>query len=162
MSLTAGQEQAETTAPGEAEASLRTSDGRFAKGQSGNPSGRSKMPTHVRAMLDDNVEKAVRAIVKFVDDGDPRVALKAAELMLDRAYGKPTPASEAISFSLPEDTEDTAALVALHASLLRATASGEITVADAREMSALFESHRRLIEVADLEQRIAKLEAIKQ
>jgi hypothetical protein len=62
---------------------------------------------------------------------------------------------------LPDDTNNADALVALHASLLRSTAAGLVSVADAREMSGLFENHRRLIEVADLEQRIAKLEAMK-
>jgi hypothetical protein len=137
-------------------------DGRYPKGQSGNPGGRAKMPAEVRDMLTAKAKDAVETCIKHLKDGDPRVSLKAAELLLDRAYRKPTPASEVISFSLPEDTEDTVALVALHASLLRATAAGEIAVADAREMSALFESHRRLIEVADLEERILKLEQSKE
>ena len=132
--------------------------GRFTKGQSGNPSGRAKMPVEIRDMLTAKAKDAVGVCIKFLGDGDPRVALKAVELLLDRAYGKPTPASETISFELPEDTGNTEALVNLHGSLLRATANGEVAVSDAREMSGLFENHRRLIEVADLETRILKLE----
>lgn len=137
----------------------RDSDGKFAKGQSGNPSGRAKMPAEIRDILSSNSEKAVKAIVKFMDDDDPRVALRAAEALLDRTYGKPQLMAETISFSVPDDCNDAGALLALHASLLRATAKGEVAVSEAREMSALFESHRRLIEVADLESRIAKLES---
>ena len=136
----------------------REANGYFAKGHSANPSGRARMPQVVKDMLSSNTEKAVSAIVKFIDDSDPRVALKAAELLLDRAHGKPQQATETIEFELPEDTGTTAALVELHASLLRATASGAVSVADARELSGLFENHRRLIEVADLEQRLSKLE----
>ena len=133
--------------------------GGFQKGQSGNPGGRAKMPAEIREMLTSNTEKAVKAIIKFVDDEDPRVALKAAELMLDRAYGKTQPANEPVSFELPDEMGNADELVMLHASLLRATARGDVAVSEARELSSLFENHRRLIEVADLEQRLAKLEA---
>ena len=132
--------------------------GGFAKGQSGNPGGRAKMPPEIREMLSARAQDAVQTITKFLDDADPRVALKAAELLLDRAYGKPQQTSEPISFELPDDTSDAKALVAFHGALLRATASGEVAIADAREMSALFENHRRLHETADLEQRLSNLE----
>ena len=136
----------------------RDIDGKFAKGQSGNPSGRAKMPAEIRGILSSNSEKAVKVIVKFLDDSDPRVALRAAETLLDRSYGKPQLMAETVSFGVPDDCNDAGSLLALHASLLRATASGQVAVSDAREISALFESHRRMIEVADLESRIAKLE----
>lgn len=133
--------------------------GGFQKGQSGNPGGRAKMPPEIRNMLEAKAQDAVKVYIKHLDDTDPRVSLKAAELLLDRTYGKPQPTAETIRFALPEDSNTAAALVALHCSLLHATARGEIGVGDAREMSALFENHRRLIEVADLESRIAKLES---
>lgn len=136
----------------------RELNGRFPKGQSGNPSGRPKMPPEIREMLTAKAKDAVDVFVRYLSDDDARVALKAAELLLDRAYGKPQQTSEPISFDLPDDTDNAEALVALHASLLRATARGEVAVSDAREMSGLFETHRRLVEVADLENRIAKLE----
>ena len=117
------------------------------------------MPVEIREMLTAKAKEAVDVFVKHLSDTDPRVALKAAELLLDRAYGKPQQTAEAISFDLPDDTRDVGALVALHASLLRATAAGEVTIADAREMTFLFEGHRRLLETAELEERIAKLEA---
>ena len=132
--------------------------GGFIKGQSGNPGGRAKMPVEIKDMLEAKATEAVKVYIKHLDDTDPRVSLKAAELLLDRTYGKPQPSAETIKFALPEDSNTAAALVALHCSLLHATARGEIGVGDAREMSALFENHRRLIEVADLENRIAKLE----
>ncbi|MEO6608260.1 MAG: DUF5681 domain-containing protein [Aestuariivirga sp.] len=135
--------------------------GGFRAGQSGNPAGRAKMPTAVREMLSAKAEEAVKVCIKHLGDADARVSLKAAEMLLDRAYGKPLPANEPISFALPEDTGDLAALVTLHASLLRATAAGEVSVTDAREMSGLFDNHRRLIEATELEDRIAKLEQTK-
>jgi hypothetical protein len=136
----------------------REPNGYFAKGQSGNPSGRAKMPVEIREMLTAKAKDAVNVFVKYLTDTDARVALKAAELLLDRAYGKPQLSAETISFDLPDDTDNAEALVALHASLLRATARGEVAVSDAREMSNLFETHRRLVELSDLETRIAQLE----
>ena len=135
-----------------------TGKGGFTMGQSGNPGGRAKMPPEIRQMLTAKAQDAVQTITKFLNDGDPRVALKAAELLLDRCYGKPQQAEEPINFELPDSTSSTTDLVEFHASLLKATAQGHVTVGDARGMSGLFENHRRLIEVADLEQRLSKLE----
>ena len=149
--LTAGSMQAES--------SEREASGRFVKGQSGNPGGRAKMPAEVREMLTAKAKDAVQTCIDHLSNEDPRVALKAAELLLDRAYGKPTPASEPISFDLPDDVGNTDGLVALHAAMLRAAASGQLAISDARDMSALFEGHRRLIETADLEKRLAAIEA---
>lgn len=117
------------------------------------------MPQQIRELMTAKAEDAVNVYIKHLGDVDPRISLKAAELLLDRAYGKAAQSAEAINFELPDDTNNAVALVALHASLLRATASGEVAIGDAREMSALFENHRRLIEVADLEARITKLES---
>ena len=135
-----------------------TGKGGFTKGKSGNPGGRPKMPAEVREMLLAKANEAVQVITKFLSDSDPRVALKAAELLLDRAYGKPVSATEAVTFDVPDDTGGPAGLVTLHAALIRATACGQLAVADAMDFSGLFENHRRMIETSDLDARIAKLE----
>ena len=150
MSHTAGNNQAN---PAE-----RDQTGRFAKGQSGNPAGRAKMPPAIREMLSSNAEKAVNAIIKFVEDGDPRVALKAAELLLDRAYGKAQAATDGVSFDVPNNAGTSEGLLELHAAILKGTASGNVPLSDARALSSLLETHRRLIETIDLEQRIRTLE----
>jgi hypothetical protein len=136
----------------------RDTDGRFAKGVSGNPSGRAKLSPELRAMLQDNSEKAIKAIVRFVDDADPRIALKAAELLLDRNFGKPQTASEAIELPNTGDTTTAEGLLKLHGAMIAAAASGKVALAEAREFSALLESHRRLVETVDLETRLSKLE----
>jgi hypothetical protein len=160
-SLTAGAKQ-ELQNDMTNQTSEREASGRFAKGQSGNPSGRAKMPPEVRELLTAKAQDAAQVYIRYLSDGDPRVALKAAELLLDRTYGKPQQADEPISFELPEGLDDASALVELHASLLRATANGDVTVSDARDVSSLFETHRRLIETTELEQRICALEAQKE
>ena len=50
------------------------------------------MTPEIRAMLTAKAPDAVEIIIKHMSDGDPRVSLKACELLLDRAYGKPTQA----------------------------------------------------------------------
>ncbi|MFU0505854.1 DUF5681 domain-containing protein [Pseudaminobacter sp. NGMCC 1.201702] len=63
--------------------------GRFAPGQSGNPSGRPKTPEHVKAMLDGLTEKAVQALGEALDGDDLKLKLMAAQEVLNRSLGKP-------------------------------------------------------------------------
>jgi hypothetical protein len=135
-----------------------TGKGGFTAGLSGNPSGRAKMPPAVREMLTAKAQDAVQIITKHLDDSDPRVALKAAELLLDRAYGKPQTASETIELSDIGDTSTADGLLQLHSIMIAAVAVGKIHLSEAREFSALLEGHRRLVETVDLESRLSKLE----
>lgn len=68
---------------------IRTTEGRFAPGHSGNPSGRKKTPEHVKAMLEGLTEKAVMALGDALDGDDPKLKLVAAQEVLNRSLGKP-------------------------------------------------------------------------
>ncbi len=109
-------------------------------------------------MLSANVKRAVKAIVRFIDDKDPRVALKAAELLLDRAYGKPQNQAAHVAFDTPGSADDLDGVLVVHRALIRAATKGEIALEDASEFSGLLETHRRMVETVDLEARIIKLE----
>lgn len=61
----------------------------FKKGQSGNPSGRPKKAHDVAALAKDNSVKAMERLVRLIDSVDDKVALSAANAVLDRAVGKP-------------------------------------------------------------------------
>jgi hypothetical protein len=63
---------------------------RFKPGQSGNPKGRPKKVRELAAIADENSEKAMRKLAKLIDSDDDRVALAAAQALLDRSLGKPT------------------------------------------------------------------------
>lgn len=72
---------------------------RFAKGTSGNPSGRPKLIAEVVALARKNSVAAMQKMVDLMDCEDERIALAAATQVLDRAYGKPT------QIEAPEDAE---------------------------------------------------------
>lgn len=61
----------------------------FQPGQSGNPSGRPKKDQAIAAAAQAHAEEALAVVVANMKDEDARVRQKAAETILDRAYGKP-------------------------------------------------------------------------
>lgn len=61
----------------------------FQPGQSGNPSGRPKEDPQLKAMAREHTEAAIGVLANALSDPDPRVQIKAAEVLLDRGYGKP-------------------------------------------------------------------------
>jgi hypothetical protein len=61
----------------------------FRPGQSGNPNGRPKKVRELTAIADENAETAMRTLAKLMTSSDDRVALAAAQALLDRSMGKP-------------------------------------------------------------------------
>ena len=60
-----------------------------------NPGGRPKLPAEVREMAQAASPRAIAKIIGFLDHADPKVVLRAAEILLDRGYGKPVQALDA-------------------------------------------------------------------
>ena len=132
--------------------------GRFQKGKSGNPSGRppgsrNKTTLAVDALLDGEAETLTRKAIEKAKDGD----MSALRLCLDRIA--PVRRDRPVTFSLPPIAGATDAAKA-SAALVAAVSAGEITPSEATEIGRLLEIYVKTLEIAELEQRIGKLEEI--
>ena len=73
-----------------------TGKGGFQKGQSGNPGGRSKLPADIREAFKAKAPQALEVLTRCLQSGDDRIAMMAAQAILDRGYGKPTQSIDAM------------------------------------------------------------------
>ena len=88
----------------------------------------------------------------------PDLRIHAARIAAPYLHSKPLPEARYVSFAFPAEIGTCTDLLAIHNSLIKATAEGEVALEEAREVSAMLETHRRLVETVDLEQRITRLE----
>jgi len=72
-----------------------TGKGGFQRGQSGNPGGRSKLPADIREAFKAKAPAALEVLTRCLQSGDVRIAMMAAQAILDRGYGKPTQSIDA-------------------------------------------------------------------
>ena len=88
----------------------------------------------------------------------PDLRMHAARLAAPYIHPRPQPEPRYVTLELPEEFGDAESLKSVHATLLRSIATGETSLEEAKELSAILETHRRLVETVDLEERISKLE----
>lgn len=75
----------------------RDAGGKFKKGVSGNPGGKRPIPEDVKKALEELVPDAIDRLKEIVQDREnvpAATAVKAAEAVLDRVYGKPVQSTE--------------------------------------------------------------------
>ena len=77
-----------------------TGKGGFQRGQSGNPGGRSKLPADIREAFKAKAPQALEVLTRCLQSGDDRIAMMAAQAILDRGYGRPT---QSIDASINDD-----------------------------------------------------------
>ena len=133
----------------------RTPLGRFAKGRSGNPSGRRRGTRNratelAESLLDDEAEALVRKVVELAKEGD----LAALRMCLDRLV--PPRRSRPVRVSLP-DTSTARGVLEAHDAVLQAAADGTITPEEAATMASLLEGKRKAIETADLAEELRQV-----
>jgi hypothetical protein len=131
--------------------------GAWAKGQSGNPAGKPPGTRHKITMLAEQLMEAgaegiVSKVIALAKDGD----LVAARLVLDRIL--PTRRGRPVTLDLPA-VQTAADLPGALGAVVAAVATGELTPEEGQAFAAVLEASRRSIETADLEARIAALEA---
>ena len=76
---------------------------KFQKGKSGNPGGRPKETTEVRAAARLHGMAAIDKLVELMNDDDKRIAVTAAQAILDRGFGKP---SQSMDLKVSEKTHE--------------------------------------------------------
>lgn len=84
--------------------------------------------------------------------------MNAARLAAPFVHPKSQPEPRLIAFELPVTIDGSSGLLATHEALLRATADGTIALEDAKDISEMLETHRRLVDTVDLESRVSRLE----
>lgn len=92
------------------------------------------------------------------DTKDEALRIQAAKLAAPYIHPKPNPEARIVTFDLPQDLGGSRDILAIHTTVLKAMATGELALDEARELSAILETHRRLVETADLETRLETLE----
>jgi hypothetical protein len=130
--------------------------GRFQPGKSGNPAGKPKGARHrvtllAEKLMSDDAEAIVKKVVDAAKSGD----LTAAKIVLDRIA--PVRKDCHVTFELPKIATVSDAITA-NAAILKAVADGELTPDEAASVSRLVEGHIKIIDVADIDERLRRLE----
>lgn len=138
------------------EQEARDEDGRFRKGQSGNPGGRpigsrNKATEIAEQLLDGEAEALTRKAVERALEGD-NAALR---LCLERII--PPRRRRPVNFDLPA-VRGAADLAGMMAAITTAAAQGTIAPGEAAEMARVVEIFVRAVETSDFERRLRELE----
>jgi len=124
----------------------------FAPGNPGKPKGaRHRTTMAVEVLLDNDAERLTRKAVELALEGD----VTALRLCLDRIA--PAPKGRRIALDLPRVETAGDVAKALDA-LMIALGSGEITTDEAATIAGVIETRRRVVELVEIERRIALLE----
>lgn len=126
----------------------RGAGGRWKKGQSGNPGGRSGQTAKIRAALADGADDVAAVVLAAAKGGD----MQAARLVLERLVPAVKPVADPVQFAL-----DDSDLPACARSILAAVAAGTLPPDQGKALIDSVVSMARVIEVAQLEQQVAEL-----
>jgi hypothetical protein len=128
----------------------------FEPGNSGNPNGRprgsrNKVTIAIEALLEGEGEALTRKAIELAKAGD----MQALRLCMDRLA--PPRRDSPVAFDLPEMKTVNDAVLAMGA-LVKAVAVGDLTPTEAAELTRMVQAFAKIIETAEIEERIRKLE----
>ena len=131
-------------------------DNRWKKGQSGNPNGRvagsrNRATLAIEALLEGEGEALTRKAIELAKAGD----MAALRLCLDRLA--PPRKDSPVAFDLPEMKTLNDAVPAMGA-LVKAVGQGDLTPTEAGELTKMVQAFAKIIETAELEERVRILE----
>jgi len=127
--------------------------GRFLPGNPGRPRGsRHEALKALDAIGADNAAAVMQAVVSAAKGGD----MRAADILLRRLW--PERKGRPVELDMPALTSAAGVTDAL-AAVVAAVAAGDLSPEEGQAVAAILEAQRRAIETADLEARIAALEA---
>jgi hypothetical protein len=129
----------------------------FAVGVSGNPAGRprgskTKKQAIVEALFEGEIVEVAKKALDLARSGNT----ECIRMILDRVA--PAPRGRRVQFHLPvlNSTDD---LVAAINAILRAVSTGTLAIEEGRVLASAVEVGGRFVEVAELSERVAALEA---
>ena len=131
----------------------------WAKGQSGNPTGKpigakNRATRMVQAIMEGGAKEITEAVVRLAKEGD----LSAARLVLERLV---PPAKECPIFLALPDTSTADGIAEAQNAILQAVAAGDLLPGEGATMAGIVEARRKAVETLELEQRITALEGKK-
>ncbi|QCI92120.1 DUF5681 domain-containing protein [Novosphingobium sp. EMRT-2] len=129
----------------------------FQRGRSGNPAGKAKGTRNratmaCEALLDGQTEQLTQKAIDLALKGD----VQALRICMDRIA--PPRRDRPVVFELPKVEAAADHPVAL-AAIMAAVASGDLTPTEGQSLAAMLAEHRKALETADIETRLAALEA---
>jgi hypothetical protein len=131
-------------------------NGRFAKGQSGNPAGRpSGARNHSTLLAERLLESQTREICAAVIAGALAGNMQAAKIVLDRIL--PPKKDRPINIDLPE-MSSSSELVKAMACVINAVSSGQISPSEGEAIARILDVHSKTLELKEFEQRLSVLE----
>ena len=130
------------------------------KGTSGNPKGPGTgSRNRASLLLDRMAEGEAEAVLASVLAAAKRGDMAAGKVLLDRIW--PVRRGRPVRLELPE-MRTAADLVAALGAVVAAVADATLTAEEAQSVAAVLEVQRKAVETADLERRVAALEASKE
>jgi hypothetical protein len=129
----------------------------FQKGESGNPAGRVRGSRNKRTLLAEHLlegdtEAIVRTMIERAKEGDMATVRLCVDRICPRVTDRPA------GFALPPLVRPADAPPAI-AAIAQALADGDLSAAEAADLGRFVESFARAFDKADIEKRVADLEA---